>query len=63
MLDVMDLDVMYRDLPSYEPGSVGDLATAEEMRVVLPSTLPSEPITSPLELADEMTVASMMPLV
>ena len=62
-LDTVELDALYRDLPSYQPESVGDLATAEETRVVLPPTLSTEQIASRLESAGEMTVASTMPLV
>jgi len=63
MLDTAELDALYRDLPSYQPKSVGDLANAEERRVVLPPTLSTEQIASRLESAGEMTVASTMPLV
>ena len=62
-LDAAELDVLYRNLPSYQLESVGDLAMAEETRVVLPPMLPTEPIASPLELAGKMTVASMIMLV
>ena len=59
----MELDVLYRDLPSYQPESVGDLVTAEETRAVPPPMLSTEPIIYPLELAGEMMVAYTMPLV
>ena len=58
---VTELDVLYRDLPSYQPECVGDLATAEETRVVLPSMLSMKLIAPPPESAGEMMVASMMP--
>ena len=55
----MELNVLYRDLPSYQPESVGDLATAKETRAVLPSTLSTELIAPPPESAGEMRVTSM----
>ena len=60
MLDATELDVLYRDLPSYQLESVGGLTMAERTRLVLPPTLSIEPIASPLESAGKMTVASMM---
>ena len=50
-LGTVELDVLYHDLPSYQPESVGDLATAEETRVVLPPTLSIEQIASRLKSA------------
>ena len=63
ILDATKLDVLYRNLPSYQPESVGDLAMTEETRVVLLPTLPTEQITSSFESAGEMTVASTMLLI
>ena len=51
---------MYRSLHSYQSEYVGDLATAEETRVVLLSTLSTEPIALPPESVGEMVVAFMM---
>ena len=59
-VDAAELDILYRDLPSYQPKYVGVLSTAEETRVVLPPTLSTESIAPPLESAGEMTVASTM---
>jgi len=63
MLDAAELDALYRGLPSDQPESVGDLATAEEMRVVLPPTLSMVQIASRLESNGKMTVTSTMPQV
>jgi len=60
-VDAAELDVLYRDLPSYQPEFVGDLATAKETRVVLPFTLSTELIAPPPESVGEMTMAFMMP--
>ena len=60
-IDITKLDVLYRDLPSYQSESVGDLATAKETRAILLSTLSTELIVLPPESASEMVVASMMP--
>ena len=57
----MELDTLYRDLPSYQPESVGDFAMAEETRVVLPLMSSMEQIASRLELAGEMTGTSVIP--
>jgi len=52
------LDVLNRDLPSYQPVPAGDFMAAEEMRVAL---LSMEPITFPPESIGEMTVVSLIP--
>ena len=57
-MDVAELDVLYRHLPSYQPEPAGDSIVVEEMRAALPST---EPITLLAELVGEMTVVSLMP--
>jgi len=59
-VEVAELDVLYRDLPSYQPEPVGDSMVAEEMRATLPST---ESITFPAELVGEMMTVSLTPLV
>ena len=61
MLDAAELDALYRDLPSYQLESIGELATAEETRAILPPMLLTEQIASRLESAGEMTVTSAMP--
>jgi len=53
IVDVAELDVLYRNLPSYQPEPVGDSKVAEEMVVAEPITLPDEPV-------GEMTVVSLM---
>ena len=53
-VDVAELDVLYRNLPSYQPEPVGDSKVAEEMVVAEPITLPDEPV-------GEMTVVSLTP--
>ena len=55
-VDVAKLDVLYCDLPPYQPEPTGDFAAAEETRIALPST---EPIAS--ESVGEMTTVSLMP--
>jgi len=57
-VDIAELDILYRDLPSYQPEPAGDSIVVEGMRAALPST---EPITLPAELVGEMTVVSLMP--
>ena len=57
-VDVAKLDVLYRDLPSYQPEPAGDFMAAGEMRAALPST---ELITLPTELVGEMIVVSLTP--
>ena len=52
------MDVLYRDLPSYQLELVGDFMAAEEMRAALPST---EPITFPPESVGEITAVSLTP--
>ena len=37
-VDIAELDVLYRDLPSYQPGPVGNFMAAGEMRAALSST-------------------------
>jgi len=37
-VDISELDILYRDLPSYQPEPVGDFMAAGEMRAALPST-------------------------
>jgi len=53
-VDVAELDILYQNLPSYQPEPAGDSKVAEEMIV-------AEPITLPAESIGEMTVASLMP--
>ena len=57
-VDVVELDVLYRNLPSYQPEPVGESKVAEEIRVALPSM---EPITFPAESVGEMTVIFLTP--
>ena len=57
-VDVTELDVLYRNLPSCQPEPAGDSMVAEEMRATVPST---EPITFPAESDGEMTAVSLMP--
>jgi len=59
-VDVVELDVLYRDLPPYQPESAGDFAAAEETRAALPSTLSTKPIAFPSESTGKMMVVSMM---
>ena len=54
------MEVLYGDLPPYEPESTGDPTATEEARVALPSMLSMEPIAFPSESAGEMKVVSMM---
>jgi len=54
VVDVVELDFLYRNLPSYQPEPAGDSKVAEEMMVVEPITLPTEPV-------GEMTVVSLTP--
>ena len=56
-MDVIELDVLYRDLPPYQPEPAGDFIAAEETRAALPST---EPIAFPSESVGEMTTVSLM---
>ena len=60
IVNVIELDVLYRDLPPYQPEPAGDFTTAEETRDALLST---EPIAFPSESVGEMMVVSLMPLV
>jgi len=57
-VDVAELDVLYRDLPPYQPEVAGDVTAVEEMRAALPST---EPIAFLSKSVGEMTVVSLMP--
>ena len=57
-MDVSELDVLYRDLPSYQPEPTGDVMAAEEMWAGLPS---AKLITFPAESVGEMTVVSLTP--
>jgi len=60
-MDIAELDVLYRHLPSYQPEPAGDsMVVEEEMRAALSSM---EPITFPAESVGEMTVVSLAPLV
>jgi len=52
------LDVLYYDMPSYQPDPAGNFMAAKEMRAALPST---EPITFPAKLICEMTVVFLTP--
>ena len=52
------MDVLYHNLPSYQPEHTGDLMEAEEMRAALTST---ERITFPPESVGEMTMVSLTP--
>ena len=52
-VDIAELDILYRDLPSYKPEPTGDSMATGEMRATLPST---EPITLPAESVGEMKV-------
>jgi len=54
------LDVLYHDLPFYQPEHASDFMATEEMRASLPSI---ELITFPAESVGEMTVVSLTPLV
>jgi len=51
--DAVKLDVLYRNLPSYQPEPANDFKVAEE-------TMAVEPITLPAESVGEMPVASPM---
>jgi len=53
-VDVAELDVLYHNLPSYQPEPVGDSKVTEEMMV-------AEPITLPTESVGEITVVSLAP--
>jgi len=57
-VDVPKLDVLYHDLPPYQPEHASDFAAAKETRATLPSM---EPIAFPSELAGEMMVVFPMP--
>ena len=56
-MDVVELDILYRDLPPYQPEPTGDSIAAEETRAALPYT---EPIAFPSESFGEMTTVSLM---
>jgi len=56
-MNVAELDVLYCNLPSYQPEPAGDFAGTRETKAALPSM---EPIAFPSESASEMTVVSMM---
>ena len=53
-VDVTELDVLYRNLPSYQPKPTGDSKMAEEMVAAEPITLPDKPV-------GEMMVVSLTP--
>jgi len=53
-VDVAELDVLYRNLPSYQPELAGESKVAEEMTN-------AELITLPAESVGEMTVVSLTP--
>ena len=50
--DVVELDVLYHDLPSYQPEPTGGVKEAEE-------TAATEPISLPAESVGEMPVVSL----
>ena len=50
--DAVELDVLYRNLPSYQPEPANDFKVAEE-------TMAAEPITLPAESVGEISVASL----
>ena len=52
IVDVAELDVLYRNLPSNQPEPAGDSRVAEEMMATEPITLPAEPV-------GEMTVVAL----
>ena len=52
--DATELDVLYRNLPSYQPRPTGEFKVTEK-------TMATEPITLPTELVDETTVVSLIP--
>ena len=54
VVDVAELDVLYRKLSSYQPEPAGDSKVAEEMMAAEPITLPAEPV-------GEMTVVFLTP--
>ena len=51
-MDAVELDILYHNLPSYQPEPAGDSKVAEEMMV-------AELITLPAESVGEMTVVSL----
>jgi len=51
-MDIVELDVLYRNLPSYQPEPACDSKVAEEMMAIESITLPAEPV-------GEMTVVSL----
>jgi len=53
-MDVAELDILYRKLPSYQPEPVGDSKVVEEMTA-------AEPITLPAELVGELMAVSLTP--
>ena len=59
-MNIVELEVLYRDLPPYQPELAGDVTVVEETKDALPST---EPITFPSESVGEMTMISLMPSV
>jgi len=50
--DVAELDVLYHDLPSYQPEPAGGVKEAEE-------TVATEPISLPTKSVDEMLLVSL----
>ena len=60
VVDVAKLDVLYRDLPPYQPKHAGDVIAVEKTRATLPST---EPIAFLSESVGEMMVVYLMLLV
>jgi len=53
-VNVEELDILYRNLPSYQPEPAGDSKVAEEM-------MATEPFTLPAELVGEMMEVSLTP--
>jgi len=56
-VDIAELDVLYRNLPSFQPEPASDSMVAEETRDTFSST---GPITFPIEPVDEMTAISLL---
>ena len=52
--DAAELDVLYHNLPSYQPEPAVDSRMAEEMVVVEPIALPAKPV-------DDMVMVSLTP--
>ena len=54
VVDIAELDVLYRNLPSYQPEPATDSKVVEEM-------IAAEPITLPAESVGEMTMVFLTP--